>query len=72
MSEKSSSGVATRVLVLAGCYGAFQRAFLKPTLVDQAKLHATYHYGVLALRLPIRDAASQQGIPITNQRRRRT
>jgi HSP20 family protein len=45
-------------------YGAFQRAFRLPTIVDQAKVKATYKNGVLALRLPKRDAARPQGIPI--------
>jgi HSP20 family protein len=45
--------------------GAFQRAFRMPTIVDQAKIQATYNKGVLALRLPKRTAATPQGIPIT-------
>jgi len=45
-------------------YGAFQRAFRLPTIVDQAKVKATYKNGVLALRLPKRDTARPQGIPI--------
>jgi HSP20 family protein len=48
-----------------GRYGAFQRAFRMPTIVDQAKIQATYNKGVLALRLPKRAAATPQGIPIT-------
>jgi HSP20 family protein len=48
-----------------GRYGAFRRAFRLPTTVDQAKVKATYKNGVLALRLPKRDAARPQGIPIT-------
>ena len=48
-----------------GRYGAFQRAFRLPTIVDQAKIQATYKNGVLALRLPKRAAARPQGIPIT-------
>jgi HSP20 family protein len=48
-----------------GRYGAFQRAFRLPTIVDQAKVRATYKDGVLALRLPKREAARPQGIPIT-------
>jgi HSP20 family molecular chaperone IbpA len=36
-----------------------------PTIVDQAKVQATYNNGVLALRLPKRDAAIPKGIPIT-------
>jgi HSP20 family protein len=48
-----------------GRYGAFQRAFRMPTIVDQAKVQATYKNGVLALRLPKRATATPQGIPIT-------
>jgi len=48
-----------------GRYGAFQRAFRMPTIVDQAKIQATYTNGVLALRLPKHAAATPQGIPIT-------
>ena len=47
-----------------GRYGAFQRAFRLPTSVDQAKVKATCKNGVLALRLPKRDAARPQEIPI--------
>jgi HSP20 family protein len=48
-----------------GRYGAFQRAFRLPTIVDEAKIQATYKDGVLALRLPKHAAATPQGIPIT-------
>jgi HSP20 family protein len=48
-----------------GRYGAFQRAFRMPRIVDQAKIQATYTNGVLALRLPKHAAATPQGIPIT-------
>jgi HSP20 family protein len=48
-----------------GRYGAFQRAFRLPTIVDQAKVQATYKNGVLALRLPKRAAARPKAIPIT-------
>jgi HSP20 family protein len=48
-----------------GRYGAFQRAFRMPTIVDQAKIQATYKDGVLALRLPKHAAATPQEIPIT-------
>jgi HSP20 family protein len=49
----------------AGRYGAFQRAFRLPTIVDEAKVQATYNNGVLALRLPKYAAAIPKGIPIT-------
>jgi HSP20 family protein len=48
-----------------GRYGAFQRAFRLPTIVDQAKVKATYKNGVLALRLPKRARPTPTGIPIT-------
>ncbi len=49
-----------------GRYGAFQRAFRMPTIVDQAKVQATYKNGVLALRLPKCVTATPKGIPITD------
>jgi HSP20 family protein len=48
-----------------GRYGAFQRAFRMPTIVDEAKIQATYQNGILALRLPKHAAASPQEIPST-------
>jgi HSP20 family protein len=48
-----------------GRYGAFQRAFRLPTIVDQGKVQATYKNGVLALRLPKRNEVRPKGIPIT-------
>ena len=48
-----------------GRYGAFQRAFRMPTIVDEAKIQATYTDGLLALRLPKLATATPQGIPIT-------
>lgn len=48
-----------------GRYGAFQRTFRLPTIVDLGKVKATHKNGVLALRLPKRDTARSQGIPIT-------
>jgi HSP20 family molecular chaperone IbpA len=36
-----------------------------PTIVDQAKIQATYHKGMLARRLPKHAAATPQRIPIT-------
>lgn len=48
-----------------GRYGIFQRAFRLPAVVDQGKVQATHKNGVLALRLPKRDATRPKGIPIT-------
>jgi HSP20 family molecular chaperone IbpA len=36
-----------------------------PTIVDEAKIQATYTDGVLALRLPKYATATPQAIPIT-------
>ena len=45
-------------------YGAFQRSFLLPTMVDQEKVKATYKDGVLELRLPKIEAAKPKRIMI--------
>jgi HSP20 family molecular chaperone IbpA len=65
VDERLRAVWAARTQEHAGRYGAFQRAFRVPTIVDQAKVQATYNNGVLALRLPKRDAAIPKGIPIT-------
>ena len=46
-------------------YGPFQRSFVLPTLVDQEHVQATYHDGVLELRLPKSEAAKPKRIAIT-------
>jgi HSP20 family protein len=46
-------------------YGPFQRSFMLPTQVDQEKVQATYHDGVLELRLPKSEAAKPKRIAIT-------
>jgi HSP20 family protein len=46
-------------------YGTFQRSFMLPTLVDQEHVHATYHDGVLELRLPKSEAAKPKRVAIT-------
>jgi HSP20 family protein len=45
-------------------YGAFQRSFMLPTVVDQGKVQATYKDGVLELRLPKSEAAKPKRIVI--------
>jgi HSP20 family protein len=45
-------------------YGPFQRSFVLPTLVDQEHVQATYHDGVLELRLPKSEAAKPKRIAI--------
>jgi HSP20 family protein len=47
-------------------YGTFQRAFTLPMQVDQDKVQATYHDGVLELRLPKVEAAKPKRIAITS------
>jgi HSP20 family protein len=46
-------------------YGPFQRSFVLPTMVDQEHVQATYHDGVLELRLPKSEAAKPKRIAIT-------
>src|SRR5262244_1013875 len=45
-------------------YGAFQRSFLLPAMVDQGKVQATYRDGVLELQLPKAEAAKPKRISI--------
>ena len=45
-------------------YGAFQRSFVLPTLVDQEHVQASYTDGVLELRLPKSEAAKPKRIAI--------
>jgi HSP20 family protein len=46
-------------------YRPFQRTFTLPTLVDTAKVQATYRDGLLELRLPKSEAAKPKRITIT-------
>lgn len=45
-------------------YGSFQRSFVLPTMVDQEKVQASYHDGILELRLPKSEAAKPRRIAI--------
>jgi HSP20 family protein len=45
-------------------YGPFQRSFVLPTMVNQEKVQATYHDGMLELRLPKSEAAKPRRIAI--------
>jgi HSP20 family protein len=45
-------------------YGPFQRSFVLPTMVDQEHVQATYHDGILELRLPKSEAAKPKRIAI--------
>jgi HSP20 family protein len=47
-------------------YGTFQRSFLLPTMVDQENVQASYHDGVLELRLPKSEAAKPKRIAISS------
>jgi HSP20 family protein len=47
-------------------YGTFQRSFVVPIMVDQEKVQATYHDGVLELRLPKLETAKPKRIAITS------
>ena len=47
-------------------YGPFQRSFVLPTMVDQEHVQATYHDGVLELRLPKSEAAKPKRIAIAS------
>jgi HSP20 family protein len=47
-------------------YGPFQRSFVLPTLVDQEKVRATYHDGILELRLPKLETAKPKRIAISS------
>lgn len=47
-------------------YGPFQRSFVLPSMVDQEKVQATYHEGILELRLPKLESAKPRRIAITS------
>ena len=47
-------------------YGPFQRSFVLPATVDQNRVQATYHDGILELRLPKVEAAKPRRIAITD------
>ena len=47
-------------------YGPFQRSFVLPATVDQNKVQATYHDGILELHLPKVEAAKPKRIAITS------
>jgi HSP20 family protein len=44
--------------------GSFRRAVRLPAEVDGARADATYVAGVLAIRLPLREAAKPREIPV--------
>ncbi len=47
-------------------YGPFQRSFVLPATVDQNKVQATYHDGLLELHLPKSEAAKPRRIAIAS------
>jgi HSP20 family protein len=47
-------------------YGPFQRSFVLPTMVDQEKVQATYHDGILELHLPKSESAKPRRIAISS------
>jgi HSP20 family protein len=47
-------------------YGAFQRSFVLPTMVDQEKAQAAFKDGVLELHLPKLESAKPKRIAITS------
>jgi HSP20 family protein len=47
-------------------YGPFQRSFVLPTTVDQEHVQASYHDGILELRLPKVEAAKPRRISIAS------
>lgn len=47
-------------------YGPFRRSFVLPAMVDQEHVQATYHDGVLELRLPKGAAARPKRIAIAS------
>jgi HSP20 family protein len=47
-------------------YGPFQRSFVLPATVDQGKVQATYHDGILELHLPKVEAAKPRRISIAS------
>ncbi|NOY78434.1 MAG: Hsp20/alpha crystallin family protein [Calditrichaeota bacterium] len=48
-------------------YGAFQRTFTLPAIVDASKIKATFKDGVLKIRLPKREEAKTKEIPIATE-----
>jgi HSP20 family protein len=64
--RKPASAVADERYYRRECvYGPFQRAFVLPATVDQGKVQASYHDGILELHLPKIEAAKPRRIAIT-------
>ena len=65
--RKPASAVADERYYRRECvYGPFQRSFVLPATVDQNKVQATYHDGILELHLPKVEAAKPRRIAIAS------
>jgi HSP20 family protein len=65
--RKSASAVSDERYYRRECVcGPFQRSFVLPATVDQNRVQATYHDGVLELRLPKVEAAKPRRIAIAS------
>jgi HSP20 family protein len=62
--KRGAEGQADRYHRVERAYGPFQRSFVLPTMVDQEKVQATYHDGILELRLPKPESAKPRRIAI--------
>jgi HSP20 family protein len=65
--RKPASAVSDERYYRRECmYGPFQRSFVLPATVDQNQVQATYHDGILELRLPKVEAAKPRRIAIAS------
>ena len=65
--RKPASAVSDERYYRRECvYGPFQRSFVLPAIVDQNQVQATYHDGILELRLPKSEAAKPRRIAIAS------
>jgi HSP20 family protein len=65
--RKPASAVSDERYYRRECvYGPFQRSFVLPATVDQNQVRATYHDGLLELRLPKVEAAKPRRIAIAS------
>jgi HSP20 family protein len=65
--RKPASAVSDERYYRRECvYGPFQRSFVLPATVDQNQVQATYHDGILELRLPKSEAAKPRRIAIAS------
>jgi len=64
--ERPPLGNAVRYLQLEIEYGAFERTFQLPSLVDESRIEAHYRDGLLSVQLP-KKKASKKTIPIKSE-----